>query len=48
MADIKKIEWKLKLIPPSSVLRLGGMTDCFQPVEREHSVTDGDCCNLRR
>ena len=49
VADIKKIERKLKLIPPSSVLRLGGMTDCFQPVEREHSVTVISICrNLRR
>ena len=26
-------------MPPGTILRLGGMTDCFQPVERREQVT---------
>lgn len=48
VADIDKIERKLIHIPPSSVLRLGGMTDCFQPAEREHRVTVTSICRLMR
>ena len=33
IADIKKIENKVKKLPKGTVLRLGGMTDCFQPLE---------------
>ena len=40
VADIEKIKRKIaklpKDIPP---LRLGGMTDCFQPIEKVHRVT---------
>ena len=39
VADIKKIERKVKKIPAGSVVRLGGMTDCFQPCELEYRVT---------
>lgn len=39
VADLKKIERKLNKIPAGSVLRLGGMTDCFQPCEQKHGVT---------
>lgn len=39
VADIKKIERVIKKIPAGSVVRLGGMTDCFQPCELEHKVT---------
>lgn len=39
VADIKKIENKIKKIPKGTILRLGGMTDCFQPIELEHRVT---------
>lgn len=39
VADLKKIERKLDKIPAGSVLRLGGMTDCFQPCERTYKVT---------
>ncbi len=39
VADIGKISRKLDRVPPGTVLRLGGMTDCFQPAEREHRVT---------
>ena len=33
VADIKKIERVIKKLPKGSVVRLGGMTDCFQPCE---------------
>lgn len=39
VADLKKIERKLNKIPAGSVLRLGGMTDCFQPCEIKHRNT---------
>ena len=35
VADIKKIEKTVKRIPKGSIVRLGGMTDCFQPIEKE-------------
>lgn len=39
VSHIQKIERKLDKIPEGTVLRLGGMTDCFQPCERQHKVT---------
>lgn len=39
VADIKKIRRKLDTVSPGTILRLGGMTDCFQPVERKHRIT---------
>lgn len=39
VADIKKIENKIKKIPSGTILRLGGMTDCFQPIEKEKRIT---------
>ena len=39
VADIKEIEKAVKKIPPGTILRLGGMTDCFQPVELTYRVT---------
>lgn len=39
IADINKIEKKIKTLKKGSVVRLGGMTDCFQPCEEEHRVT---------
>ena len=37
-ADIEKIRRKVKRIPKKTI-RLGGMTDCFQPVEKTRRVT---------
>ena len=37
-ADIEKIRRKVKRIP-KEIVRLGGMTDCFQPVEKTRKVT---------
>lgn len=39
IADLHKIENKVKKLPRGMILRLGGMTDCFQPCEIEHRVT---------
>lgn len=35
IADINKIERKINKIEKGSVIRLGGMTDCFQPIENK-------------
>lgn len=39
VADIATIKRKLRRIPRDTVVRLGGMTDCFQPLERIYKVT---------
>ena len=39
VADIKKIENKIKRLPKGTILRLGGMTDCFQPCELKYRNT---------
>lgn len=40
VADIEKIKRKIAKLPDDiPAIRLGGMTDCFQPTERKHKVT---------
>ena len=39
VADIEKIKRKLAKIEKGTILRMGGMTDCFQHVEEEYGVT---------
>ncbi len=39
VADIDKIRKKLDKIPAGTILRLGGMTDCFQPCELKYRTT---------
>ena len=39
VADIDKIRRKISRIEPGTVIRLGGMTDCFQAVEKQNRVT---------
>lgn len=39
VADIKKIERKIAKLPKGAIVRLGGMTDCFQPLEEKMQVT---------
>ena len=39
VASIEKIRRKISKIEPSTVLRLGGMTDCLQPSEAQNKVT---------
>lgn len=34
-ADIKKIERKISKLKKGEIVRLGGMTDCFQPIEKQ-------------
>lgn len=38
-ADIEKVRRKLDKVPAGTVLRLGGMTDCFQPCESHYQLT---------
>ena len=39
VANIKDIEKTIKKIPKGTIVRLGGMTDCFQPMEKLHRIT---------
>lgn len=39
VADIDQIRRKIRKIRPGEVVRLGGMTDCFQPMELIHRNT---------
>lgn len=39
VADINKIKKVLSKVPKGTVIRLGGMTDCFMPIERKYRVT---------
>ena len=39
VADIQKIRRKLEKVPPGTMLRLGGMTDCFQTLESQEQIT---------
>ena len=38
-ADIEKIRRKVKQLEPGQIIRLGGLTDCFQPIEKFHRIT---------
>lgn len=38
VADLEKIRRKLKKVPEGSIIRMGGMTDCFQPCEKKYKV----------
>lgn len=39
VADIEKIRKTIARIPQGTIVRLGGMTDCFQAIEKEKRVT---------
>lgn len=39
VADINKIRKTISKLPKDKVIRLGGMTDCFQPAEKNHRIT---------
>lgn len=39
VGDISDIARQVRKLRPGSVVRLGGMTDCFQPIEKLHRVT---------
>ena len=48
VASLEKIEQKLERIQPGTILRLGGMTDCFQPIEERQRVTEGTIMLLNK
>lgn len=39
VADIRKIRNTILKLPKGTVVRLGGMTDCFQPIEKYERIT---------
>lgn len=39
VADIRRIENRIRKLEKGTIVRLGGMTDCFQPCELEYRVT---------
>lgn len=39
IGDISKISKQVRKLPRGKIVRLGGMTDCFQPIERLYRVT---------
>ena len=39
VADLEKVKRAVEKIEPGTVVRLGGMTDCFQPIEEEMEMT---------
>lgn len=39
VANIKDISKAIRKLPKDKIIRLGGMTDCFQPLEKIHRVT---------
>lgn len=41
VASLAKIERKISKLEPGTIVRLGGMTDCFQPMERRERITKG-------
>lgn len=48
VANIKSIEKVIKKIPKGTIVRLGGMTDCFQPLELRHRITYNTIALLNR
>jgi DNA repair photolyase len=39
VAEMDQIEKTIKKIPKGSIVRMGGMTDCFQPIEQKYENT---------
>lgn len=39
IGDISQISKEIRKLPRGQIVRLGGMTDCFQPIEKIHKVT---------
>lgn len=39
VSDVKSISREVKKLPRNRAVRLGGMTDCFQPIEKLHRAT---------
>lgn len=39
VADLAKVERRIAKLKPGTIVRLGGMTDCFQPMETQEKAT---------
>lgn len=39
VADLAKVERRIAKLKPGTIVRLGGMTDCFQPMEAQEKAT---------
>ena len=39
VSDLKKLKDKVRKLPKGTIVRLGGMTDCFQPIENTYLNT---------
>lgn len=39
VASLDKLKRKIALLAPGTIVRMGGMTDCFQPLEEQQGVT---------
>ena len=48
VASLARIEKKIERLPVGTVVRLGGMTDCFQPIEKQEQVTKGTIMLLNK
>ena len=48
VASLDRIERKIERLPIGTVVRLGGMTDCFQPIEKQEQVTKGTIMLLNK
>lgn len=48
VASLDRIRNTIKRIPPGTIIRLGGMTDCFQPIEAQYKVTRNTITMLNR
>ena len=48
VADLEKIERRIARLPQGTIVRLGGMTDCFQPIEKKMQVTAGTIMLLNK
>lgn len=48
VASLVRIERKIAKLPAGTVIRLGGMTDCFQPLEKREQITKGTIMLLNK
>lgn len=48
VASLDKIERRIARLEPGTIVRLGGMTDCFQPLEKQKMVTKGTIMLLNK
>ena len=48
VANLDKIERRIAQLDPGTIVRLGGMTDCFQPLEKQKQITKGTIMLLNK